>query len=74
MSHENVNRFYILLETDSDLREKALSLRKIYKNPEDVLDAFLRLAAEYKCPFSDTEYFEVMYEKAMNGKSPGGNA
>ncbi|MBO5958576.1 MAG: Nif11-like leader peptide family natural product precursor [Lentisphaeria bacterium] len=66
MSIENVDRFYDLLEVDLKLREKALSLQTIYEEQEDVLDAFLALAAENGLPFTEQEYMTVMYRRAMS--------
>lgn len=47
------------------LRERALSLQKIYKEQEDVLDAFLTLAEEAGLPFTQEEYMSVMYQRAV---------
>lgn len=66
MSIENVDRFYELLEVDQQLREKALQLQTIYEEQEDVLDAFLALAAENGLPFTQEEFMAVMYKRAMS--------
>lgn len=65
MSLDNVDRFYRLLEEDSALRERALSLQSVCKEPDDVLDAFLALACEQGLPFTRQEYMTVMYRRAM---------
>lgn len=65
MSLENVDRFYELLGTDPELRKRALALKTLRKEPEDVLDAFLALAAERGLPFTRQEYMTVMYRRAM---------
>ncbi len=64
MSIQNVDRFYELLERDLILREKALKLQTIYQEQEDVLDAFIALAAENGLPFTAEEFMCVMYRKA----------
>lgn len=65
MSLENVDRFYRRLEEDHVLRERALSLRTVFHDPDDVLDAFLALAREQDLPFTRQEYMTVMYRRAM---------
>ena len=64
MSSENVALFYALLDRDPVLRTRALGLRKTLIDQEDVLDAFLALAAETGLPFTLEEYLEVQYERA----------
>lgn len=70
MSIANVERFYELLEVDQELRAKALKLQTIYEEQEDVLDAFLALAAENGLPFTEQEFMTVMYQRAMSQPDP----
>jgi len=65
MSLQNVDRFYELLEVDQDLRQRALSLKTIYREQEDILDAFVALAEEQGLPFTQEEYMSVMYRRAV---------
>ncbi|MBO4491228.1 MAG: Nif11-like leader peptide family natural product precursor [Lentisphaeria bacterium] len=64
MSRENVMLFYSVLDRDPALRARALGLRKTLKDQEEVLSAFLALAAEAGLPFTLEEYLSVQYERA----------
>ena len=68
MSKENIAKLYKLLESDLVLREKALSFQKIYTQQEQVIDAFMALAAENGCEFTFQEFMEYMYEHAEEVK------
>lgn len=65
MSKENIAELYKLLETDLILREKALSLQKIYSDQGQLIDAFIAFAAELGYTFTFEEFMEYMYEKAQ---------
>ena len=64
MSRENVTLFYSVLDRDPVLKARALELRKTLKNQEEVLSAFLALAAETGLPFTLEDFLTVQYERA----------
>lgn len=68
MSKENIAAWYALLEKDLILREKALSFQKIYDDQNQVIDAFISLAAEHGYPFTFEEFMEYMYTNAQEVK------
>lgn len=65
MSKENIAKFYERLESDMLLRAKALSLKDIYPEQEQLIDAFIALAAEQGFTFTFEEFMQYMYEKAQ---------
>ena len=66
MSLEAVQLFYQKLETDPELRQRALGLQKRFKDQEQVIDAFIALAAEQGHSFTAAELVQFIF---IHGKS-----
>ena len=60
MSLEAVQIFYQKLETDPELRQRALGLQKRFKDQEQVIDAFIALAAEQGHSFTAAELVQYI--------------
>ena len=60
MSLEAVHIFYRKLETDPELRQRALGLQKRFKDQEQVIDAFIALAAEQGNSFTAAELVQYI--------------
>ena len=60
MSLEAVQIFYQKLENDPELRQRALGLQKRFKDQEQVIDAFIALAAEQGHSFTATELVQYI--------------
>ncbi len=52
MSLENVKRFYEILEIDPVLRKEAMSFQERYSDQDEVMNAFVNLAASQGLVFS----------------------
>ncbi len=66
MSLEAVQIFYRKLETDPELRQRALELQKRFKDQEQVIDAFIALAAEQGHTFTAVELVQYIF---IHGKA-----
>ena len=66
MSLESVQLFYQKLETDPELRQRALGLQSRFKDQEQVIEAFIALGAEQGHSFSAAELVQyiLIYGKA----------
>ena len=60
MSLEAVHIFYQKLETDPELRQRALGLQKRFQDQEQVIDAFIALAAEQGHSFTAAELVQYI--------------
>ena len=60
MSLEAVHIFYQKLETDPELRQRALGLQKQFEDQEQVIDAFIALAAELGHSFTAAELVQYI--------------
>ncbi len=60
MSFEAVQIFYRKLETDQELRQRALGLQKQFENQEQVIDAFIALGAEEGHSFTAAELVQYI--------------
>ena len=66
MSLEAVQVFYQKLETDPELRQRALSLQSRFKDQEQVIEAFIALGAEHGHTFTATELVQYIF---IHGKA-----
>ncbi|MBR4662409.1 MAG: Nif11 family protein, partial [Lentisphaeria bacterium] len=57
---------YQKLETDPELRQRALELQKRFKDQEQVIDEFIALAAEQGHSFTATELVQYIF---IHGKA-----
>jgi len=60
MSLEAVQIFYQKLETDPELRQRALGLQEQFKDQEQVIDAFIALGAEQGHAFTAAELVQYI--------------
>ena len=66
MSLEAVHVFYQKLETDPELRQRALGLQKQFNDQEQVIEAFIALAAEQGHSFTAAELVQYIF---IHGKA-----
>ena len=60
MSLEAVQLFYQKLETDPELRQRALALQSRFKDQEQVIEAFIALGAEQGHSFTAVELVQYI--------------
>ena len=68
MSLEAVQQFYLKLENDPVLRQRALELQQRFEDQDQVIDNFIALGTEQGCHFTAAELVQFIF---IHGKSDG---
>ena len=66
MSLEAVQQFYLKLENDPVLRQRALELQQRFEDQDQVIEQFIALGAEQGHSFTATELVQFIF---IHGKS-----
>ena len=65
MSKVDVTRFYELLVVNKELAAEAMTFQHKYSSQEEVITAFIALAAEQGLFFTDAELVEYIFENGQ---------
>ncbi|MBO5309338.1 MAG: Nif11 family protein [Lentisphaeria bacterium] len=65
MSKTDVSRFYELLSVDRELAAEAMTFQQKYSSQEEVIGAFIELAARQGLYFTDAELVEYIFENGQ---------
>lgn len=65
MSKVDVARFYELLSVNGELAAEAMTFQQKYASQEEVISAFIALAAQQGLYFTDAELVEHIFENGQ---------
>ena len=65
MSKVDVTRFYELLAVSNELAAEAMTFQNKYSSQEEVIAAFIALAAEQGLFFTESELVEYIFENGQ---------